>query len=168
MAHWARARHTRPQRNTRVLERFRLGQPAVAEAPGVDVAELLQLLAGQLIFFLDPHGYSIVRSRGSSAGSALVDLKRGDVVWRLTRDRGQVTIELRLDETREYPTYSTDILKRWLTGERDDAAALLTAETAKWLRDHLGEIEGALDSRRTATIQDWESLKKRRSKEQFG
>ena len=132
------------------------------------MAELLQLLAGQLIFFLDPHGYSLVRSQGSAAGSAFVDLQRGDLVWRLARARGEVTIELRVNETREYPAYSTDILKRWLTGERDDDAALLTAETANWLGDHLAEIEGALESRRAATIRDWESLKKRRSKELFG
>ncbi len=130
--------------------------------------KLLHLLADQLLFFLDPHGYSIVSSEGSAKGSAYIDMKRGDLVWRLIRDRGEDTLSLRLREDREYPEYSTDILKRWLTGERDDEASLLTDDIAEWLREHLSEIEQALDRRRAETVAEWESLKRVRATELFG
>lgn len=132
------------------------------------MAELLRILANRLIFFLDPHGYSIINSEGSAAGNAYIDMKRGDLIWRLARAKAQVTVELRLQENREYPAYSTDVLKRWLSGERDDEAALLTDEVALWVRDHLGEIEQALQERRAETIAEWDSLKRRRAKELFG
>lgn len=130
--------------------------------------ELLHLLANQLIFFLDPHGYSIIGSGGSATGNAFIDMRRGELIWRLARAKAQITLELRFRENRDYPAYSTDILKRWLSGERDDEAALLTDEVAAWVRDRLAEIERALDERREETIAEWDSLKRRRAKELFG
>lgn len=131
------------------------------------VAVLLRLLASQLIFFFDPHGYRIIDSGGRATGSAYLDLKNGDLIWRLARARGETTLELRLDRHREYPVYSTDVLKRWVTNERDDSAALMTDEIAVWLRDHLGEIEHALEVRRAETLAEWELLKHQRSNEIF-
>ena len=130
--------------------------------------ELLHLLANQLNFFLDPHGYSIIGSGGTAAGNAFVDMRRGDLIWRLVRDRTQVTLELRFEGDPDSKAYSTDILKRWLSGERDDEAALLTDAIAVWVRDHLPEIEKALGERREETISAWASLERLRAKELFG
>jgi hypothetical protein len=137
----------------------------VPAARRIAMEELLRLLANQLMFFVDPHGYSIVSSVGTANGSAFLDLKRGNLSWRLCRDRSQVTLELRLREDREYPSYSTDILKRWLSGERDDDAALLTDDVVTWIQDHLTDIETAVELRRHETIKEWDTLKRLRAKE---
>ena len=104
------------------------------------MTKLLQMLATELVFFLDPHRYVIVGSGGSANGDAYVDLQRGDLVWRLATGRSELSLELRLQADRDYPAYSTDILKRWTSGERDDDAARLTPEIAVWVAQNLSRI----------------------------
>lgn len=126
------------------------------------------VLATQLIFFLDHHGYRIIDSAGSAAGNAYIDLERGDLVWRIGVAKAQLTLDLRFERDRDHPAYLTDVLQRWLSGERDDQFALLTDEVAAWVAAHLSDIEQALDEHRTGTVAEWASLKRLRAQELFG
>ena len=131
--------------------------------------ELLGLLSNQLFFFLDPHGYSIVASQGVATGNAYLDLKRGSLIWRLTRDKMQVSLDLRFEGGRDDVSYSTAILKRWVSGTRDDSAALLTPDVARWVRAHLEEIEAAVAGElRMDTVRAWTALQRLSTKELFG
>lgn len=117
--------------------------------------ELLRLMAGPLMFFLYPHEYRIVNSKGTAKGNALIDLQHGELRWRLLRDRSQLHLELGVAP--KYASYSPDILMRWL-GDAP-STGLLTEEAMDWLRTHLSEIERTLEhSTREQTLREWDEL----------
>lgn len=139
-----------------------------AQTGQLTMTRLLELLADELIFFLDPFNYRITDSGGTASGDGFIDLQKRELIWRLVKSRGQISLDLRLQSTPEYPAYSADILKRWHSKERDDSTALLSEDLVVWLRSHLGQIEDAIENDRDRTIADWEALKVLRTEELFG
>lgn len=134
----------------------------------MDVDELLRALDDELSFLVGPGRYEITDSRGAHRGNARIDLRRGEISWRLARSKGRTTIDLRYGDEREHPVYGTDILKRWQTGVRDDSAVILSDDVVAWLSDNIAIIENALADDPAGTIVEWEALRRARLKELLG
>ena len=130
--------------------------------------ELLRLLAGPLLFFLDPHEYALVNSGGTAEGSAFIDLQKGDLIWRLARDRGQLMLDVRLVGKSPEESYSTDILIQAAEREFSKMTALLTDNVVNWLGANLELVEASLMEDRANTIELWERMEARRADELFG
>ncbi len=132
--------------------------------------DLLHLLADQLFFFLDPHGYRIVNSQvGSSYRDGLIDLTKDQLTWRLRSDRSQKFLACRPTDGPEDRWYSTDLLVRLLTGSRADSADRLTSEVVEWVEAHLDEIEDRFTpGRKEESLRELQALKRKRAKELFG
>jgi hypothetical protein len=135
------------------------------------MTDILRFLIECLNFLYAPGRYRFVDSGTSTSfgGDAFLVLESGAMRIRLIRDRGQLFMDFQASGERgEMDWYSIDVVRRLLTGERQESAEL-TPDYARFLEKHLDEIEmrfsdGEISATRTAL----KELEKTRAKELFG
>jgi hypothetical protein len=139
------------------------------------MTEILRFLAAHFgcLFAPEEDGpgrYKLVDSETvSSFGNAYVVVASDRLRLRFVRDRSQLFLEFQPStEEADDSWYSTDVIYRLLTGERQDSAEL-TESYARFVCENLDEIEGRFaPNRRLETIERLKDLERRRAKELFG
>jgi hypothetical protein len=128
---------------------------------------ILEFLVAHLAFLYAPDRYRFVDSLTSESfgGDAYLVLE-GDVLrLRFISDRGQLLLHFEPLDGKD--SYSIDLLRRLLTGERQETAEL-SPDYAAFLERELGEIERRFRDERDETVRALKELKRVRAKELFG
>jgi len=133
------------------------------------MTEILDYLARFCSFLWAGSRYRIVDSAVSPSfgGDAWVTVASDELRLRFVRDRGQLMLDVQGPADGK-DWYSIDLLRRLITGERQDSA-LLDAGYAAFLREHLARIESLFFPEEAAeTRSRLRELKRKRAKELFG
>jgi hypothetical protein len=135
------------------------------------MTEILRYLIEWLSFLYAPGRYRFVDSGTSTSfgGDAFLILESDVMRIRLIRDRGQMFMDFQsCAERGEMDWYSIDVVRRLLTGQRQESAEL-SPDYARFLEERLDEIERRFsDGEISATRKALKSLEKTRAKELFG
>jgi hypothetical protein len=135
------------------------------------MTEILRFLIDSLAFLYTSGRFRFADSGTSTSfgGDAFLVLASDGLRVRLVRDRGQLFMDFQsAEETGEMDWYSIDVVRRLLTGERQESAEL-SQEYAAFLEAHLDEIERRFAGDGFAvTRRELKDLEKRRAKELFG
>ena len=133
--------------------------------------EILQYLLAHASFLYKEFGFRFVDSAVSDSfgGDAYLILANDKLRMRLVRDRDQLFADFQCsDSSGGKEWFSIDIVRRFLTGEREYFAEL-DASNARFLRERLRGIEEAFDPVVfDATQRELHRLEKERSKFLFG
>ena len=134
------------------------------------MTEILRFLVEHLAFLYAPDRFRFVDSRTSTSfgGDAFLVLASDVLRIRLVRDRGQLFMDFQATAERDdRDWYSIDVVRRLLTGERQDTAEL-SPEYARFLEEHLDEIEKRFSEEELAnTRKALKELERIRAKELF-
>jgi hypothetical protein len=134
------------------------------------MTEILRFLVEHLEFLYAPDRFRFVDSRTSASfgGDAFLVLASDVLRIRLVRDRGQLFMDFQAaaeHDGRDW--FSIDVVRRLLTGERQDTAEL-SPEYARFLEEHLDEIEKRFSEEELAnTRKALKELERIRAKELF-
>ncbi len=128
---------------------------------------ILEFLVAHLAFLYAPGRYRFVDSLTSESfgGDAYLVLEGDALRLRFISDRGQLLLHFEPLDGKE--SYSIDLLRRLLTGERQETAEL-SPDYAAFLERELGEIERRFRDERDETERALQELMRVRAKELFG
>jgi hypothetical protein len=143
-----------------------IGQPVI----GATMNEILALLIQQLSFLYAPGRFRFVDSATSTSfgGDAYLVLESGVMRVRFVRDRGQIFMDFQgLEETPDGKWFSLDVVRRLITGERQETAELVP-EQIEFVQERFSEIEDRFTGSRYAdTAARLKELELNRAKELF-
>ncbi len=135
------------------------------------MTEILRFLTDWLAFLYARGRFWFVDSGVSTSfgGDAYLVLESDAMRIRLIRDRAQLFMDFQArGDDGEMDWYSIDVVRRLLTGERQETAEL-SPDYARFLEEHVDEIERRFSpAEMPATRKALKDLEKRRAKELFG
>jgi hypothetical protein len=130
---------------------------------------ILEFLVAHLAFLYAPGRYRFVDSlSGEGFGDAYVVLESDAMRLRMIRDRGQLFMDFEpLDGDDDEDWFAIDVVRRLLTGERQETSEL-SPDYAAFLERELDEIERRFSAaERDETVRALKELERVRAKEQF-
>jgi hypothetical protein len=134
------------------------------------MTEILRFLIEHLQFLYASGRYRFVDSETSTSfgGDTFLILASDVMRIRLVRDRGQLFMDFQATAERDdRDWFSIDVVRRLVTGERQDTAEL-SPEYARFLEEHLDEIEKRFSEEELAnTRKALKELERIRGKELF-
>jgi hypothetical protein len=127
---------------------------------------ILEFLVAHLAFLYAPGRYRFVDSGSvESFGNAYLDLESDAMRLRMIRDRSQLFLDFAPLDGKDW--FSLDVVRRLLTGERQESSEL-SPDYAAFLEREIGEIERRFRDERDATVRALKELERVRAKELFG
>lgn len=146
-----------------------MGKPVVTEAAGM--MKILRFLADYCAFLFLPGRFRFVDSESSKSfgGDAFVVLESDTLRLRFVDDRDDLTLDVQAVFNRpDDPWPSFDLVQWLVSGERPDSS-LLKPDKAKFLEEHLAEVERLFSSDRAAeTMKELGQLGMIRARERYG
>jgi hypothetical protein len=127
---------------------------------------ILEFLVAHLAFLYAPGRYRFVDSGSvESFGNAYLDLESDAMRLRMIRDRSQLFLDFAPLDGNDW--FSLDVVRRLLTGERQESSEL-SPDYAAFLEREIGEIERRFRDERDETVRALKELERVRAKELFG
>jgi hypothetical protein len=127
---------------------------------------ILEFLVAHLAFLYAPGRYRFVDSGSvESFGNAYLDLESDTMRLRMIHDRSQLFLDFAPLDGNDW--FSLDVVRRLLTGERQESSEL-SPDYAAFLEREIGEIERRFRDERDETVRALKELERVRAKELFG
>lgn len=131
--------------------------------------QILEFIVAHLAFLWEEARFSIVGSEvtTSNGGDSSLQLESSVVRMRFVRDRGQLFLDFQ-PKAAGRTWYSIDLVWRLLMGG-GNRPAVMDAEYAEFLHQHLGELEDAFGAEGWRTTRGrLQKLRAQRAEEMFG